>query len=487
MFARKSWFCRLLLLVVALATPGFAGSPCGEWSPEGSPLEPQESNRTWFRGIKAFSENDVWAVGDYEVNVGAETEDYTLTQHWDGTSWTIVPSPSPGLEHDGGTECYLYAVDGVASDDVWAVGAWKTQNVHGHVGWQPLTLHWDGSSWDWIQAPFSIPDTSGAFLFSVVAIASDDVWVGGLWPAPIGIGIDALVMHWDGSSWEVVPTPRVDYRQEIQGMAARGPDDIWAVGGSGDNRNFSYVIHWDGSSWEHVNVPDASTLDWLTDVTLLDNGEIWAVTDDIVAGPSYYLHYDGSRWEIVEAPLQAWSVEAIAPDDIWAGGWDNYAHWDGTSWTIAEPVAGRRVHDIDVLDSCDLWSAGFASTGAPPVERLQATTSPALGVELTPHAVTVRAGELLSYDITVRDDGPEAVPCVIWVDVVKPNGNPYHGNPIVGPKSVTLQPGQQVTRTISVRVPPATPPSGPYTLRGSIGATPGNADASSAFQFDVIE
>lgn len=112
----------------------------------------------------------------------------------------------------------------------------------GHVGWQALTQHWVGSSWEQFETPFSIPHTSGALLYSVVAIASDDVWAGGLWPAPTGSGIDALVMHWDGSRWEVVPTPRVDYGQEIQGMAARGPNDIWAVGGSGTNRNDSYVI-----------------------------------------------------------------------------------------------------------------------------------------------------------------------------------------------------------------------------------------------------
>src|SRR5439155_26740366 len=56
-------------------------------------------------GIAALSATDIWAVG------GAGSE--TLTMHWDGTQWSIVPSPSAGA---------LYGVTALSSDNVWAAG-----------------------------------------------------------------------------------------------------------------------------------------------------------------------------------------------------------------------------------------------------------------------------------------------------------------------------------------------------------------------------
>ncbi len=40
----------------------------------------------------------------------------TLTEHWDGTAWEVVPTPSPG------DSTYLDAIDAVSATDVWNVG-----------------------------------------------------------------------------------------------------------------------------------------------------------------------------------------------------------------------------------------------------------------------------------------------------------------------------------------------------------------------------
>ena len=53
--------------------------------------------------------NDAWAVG--HVN------DQTLTIHWNGTAWSIIPSPNPGISFNN-----LAAVAAIAPNDVWAVG-----------------------------------------------------------------------------------------------------------------------------------------------------------------------------------------------------------------------------------------------------------------------------------------------------------------------------------------------------------------------------
>jgi hypothetical protein len=43
-----------------------------------------------FRSIKANSPTDVWAVGS-RFNAAVSGSGTTLIEHWNGTSWRIVP------------------------------------------------------------------------------------------------------------------------------------------------------------------------------------------------------------------------------------------------------------------------------------------------------------------------------------------------------------------------------------------------------------
>ena len=44
--------------------------------------------------MASVSANDVWSVGDAENSLGNSEP---LILHWDGTVWTIVPSPTTGI------------------------------------------------------------------------------------------------------------------------------------------------------------------------------------------------------------------------------------------------------------------------------------------------------------------------------------------------------------------------------------------------------
>jgi hypothetical protein len=69
---------------------------------------------------------------------------------------------------------------------------------------------------------------------------------------------------------------------------------------------------------------------------------------------------------------------------------------------------------------------------------------------------------------------------------LKPNGVPDQGNPIKGPKTKTLAPGQVITKTAPFRVPLRIAPSGPYALVGSAGSFL-DATEQSSFEFAVVE
>jgi hypothetical protein len=76
-------------------------------------------------GVSAGSTNDVWAVGVRGGDV------LSLIEHWDGSQWSVVPSPTGRLS----------AVTALSKVDAWAVGF--TTDTES----QTLTEHWNGVSW----------------------------------------------------------------------------------------------------------------------------------------------------------------------------------------------------------------------------------------------------------------------------------------------------------------------------------------------------
>ena len=81
----------------------------------------------------------LWAVGSYSMT-GQDSN--TLVEHWDGTSWTIVPSPNVG-------NSALYAVSEINTSNSWALG--YSTNKQGVM--QTLAEQWNGTSWNVAPSP----------------------------------------------------------------------------------------------------------------------------------------------------------------------------------------------------------------------------------------------------------------------------------------------------------------------------------------------
>ncbi len=82
-------------------------------------------------GVAATSDSNAWAVGTYSHgSVGR-----TLIVRWDGSSWKIVPSPSPGGRPG---ESVLTGVAASGACSAWAVGYYDSAAVPA----QTLALHW---------------------------------------------------------------------------------------------------------------------------------------------------------------------------------------------------------------------------------------------------------------------------------------------------------------------------------------------------------
>jgi hypothetical protein len=110
------------------------------------------NNEFHFNAIKANGPSDVWAVGGKfvagQVGTGA-----TLIEHWNGTAWSIVPSPSPGSDANLGG-----VTTSNAANSVWAVGA---DTVPGTTRLQTLTLNWNGTAWVTVASPNAAVGSSG--------------------------------------------------------------------------------------------------------------------------------------------------------------------------------------------------------------------------------------------------------------------------------------------------------------------------------------
>src|SRR5205823_6322194 len=117
-----------------------------------------------FSGIAAVSANDVWAVGLYADD--STGNDQALVAHWNGSNWSIVLSPNTGVYRIA-----LYGVAAISANDVWAVGYYSNNGVYGG---QTLVEHWNGSSWTIVPSPN--PGRLNNFLNAVAAVSANDVW-----------------------------------------------------------------------------------------------------------------------------------------------------------------------------------------------------------------------------------------------------------------------------------------------------------------------
>src|SRR5207253_5039876 len=112
------------------------------WSVVPSPnTDPGQSN--FFLGVACVSASDCWAAGRY--NAGNFYQ--TLVDHWDGTSWTIVPSPSSAVQ-----DSLFNAVGCASTSECWAVGYYNELRGGASVS-QSLIEQWDGTSWTTVTAP----------------------------------------------------------------------------------------------------------------------------------------------------------------------------------------------------------------------------------------------------------------------------------------------------------------------------------------------
>jgi hypothetical protein len=174
---------------------------------------PTQGSSARLDAVFARTPSDVWAAGFWQVD-GAHPYQ-TLIEHWNGATWSIVLSPSPGV----GVDNFLYGITATSASDAWAVGSFSPSPGE-------IVEHWDGATW----AASALPPGGAPQLRGVVAVSTNDVWAVG-YHAP-GTTLVTLVRHWDGTAWSIVPSGNIGTATNnyLLGVAALPEGVEFAVG-----------------------------------------------------------------------------------------------------------------------------------------------------------------------------------------------------------------------------------------------------------------
>ena len=361
--------------------------------------------------VAAIAGNDVWAVGF--------TNSDSLTIHWDGNTWSVVPSPNAGRDD------YLYGITAISADDVWAVGSYYAENV----GYRTLTLHWDGIAWSIVPSAYAVGQN---YLLAVDAVSTNDVWAVGHLSAQT---TSTLILHWDGIAWSVVPGPDpLPPYVSLSGIAAISPGNVWAVGSSTYYRDYTLILHWDGIAWSVVPSPNpGGAYNRLSDIEAVSANDMWAV--GVYDDRPLTIHWDGSAWSVVPSPRggpaynNLYSIAAISTSDVWAVG--EYVngpryetlveHWNGTTWSVVSSanvgIYNNFLYGVSAASSSEMWAVGQAGNHRVLVEQFDPNPEIRF-TDVCPfsyfyeHVHDLNDLVIISgYNTAPPCDGPDYVPC----------------------------------------------------------------------------
>ena len=208
-------------------------------------------NFNTFFGVAA-AEQHAWGVG---VHLDQDFKTRGLVESWDpaAAQWRIVDIPQPGAERD-----LLFGASAVSSNDVWAVG--EQQSADGTFG--TLVEHFDGSTWRVVPSPD--PGATGNHLYGVVALAHDNVWAVGQRNDQAGPDRE-LILHWNGQSWSEIAAARHGSASAALYAVTGGPGGVSAVGETTDENagGRPLVEQVVGGSPSVADLPDAGSK-WAT-------------------------------------------------------------------------------------------------------------------------------------------------------------------------------------------------------------------------------
>ena len=193
---------------------------------------------------------------------------HTLAEHWNGTSWSVVPAPDP----NGGGNA-LYALNAVSSSSVYAVG-----QTGAAFPSQALIEHWNGKTWSQLAAPADATEslttlgvTGSDSSLSIVGNRESDT---APYTTEVATGAPSSVF--------LVTSPNNGTGEnDLFGVTTAADGSEYAAGWFVDPPSGNYlslIEHESGGTWSVQPTPDPGTgTNGFASITAIPGGGLWAV------------------------------------------------------------------------------------------------------------------------------------------------------------------------------------------------------------------
>ncbi len=214
-------------------------------------LPSQAGDPIWF-DLEFAHDSLGWAAGcnEHQGDSAAGYPHYPVLMQWNGASWTNIALS--GRINQG--YC-LNALEVVTAADAWAVGEMYREEMA-----PILLLHWDGIRWQ----DFPTPSGMHGQWRAISATGPSNVWMVS--------GSEDRLAHWNGTAWDLTEPPVAarpgDDGPAFRAVLALARDDVW-IGGRA-------LFHWDGTSWTDAHYD--TDHDYIVDIEASPDGQVWALT-----------------------------------------------------------------------------------------------------------------------------------------------------------------------------------------------------------------
>ena len=108
-----------------------------------------------------------------------------------------------------------------------------------------LMEHWDGTRWQVQPSPDGPRSGPESQLFAVAALSRTSAWATGDSRGPL-----TLIEHWDGAHWTAMPSRLQSHLSSsaLYHVVAVNPRYAWALG--------DLMEKWNGTTWQQVPIPN---------------------------------------------------------------------------------------------------------------------------------------------------------------------------------------------------------------------------------------
>jgi hypothetical protein len=323
------------------------------WSVVTSPN--QGSNNNNLASVSCVSPSFCVAAGDYLDAAGVHQ---TLVEAWNGTGWSIVPSPNQGTSDN-----YLNSVACTSTTNCTAVGE---SYADGTSPGQTLVLSWDGTAWSPVPSPNQ--GTFGSFLYSVACNSKSDCTTAGAYQTSSG-SFQTLIETWDGATWSIVASASPPSYDNLWSVACPVTGSCVVVGGySPPAAPNALTLIETGPPWNVVASPNPGTgSNDLVPVSCAATASCTAVGNYqpmTLSGDQTLIEaWNGSSWSVVSSPNPTTvsdlrGVSCPSTNSCTAAGYSLDASstehtlvevWDGSTWSIRpspDPGLAARLESV---------------------------------------------------------------------------------------------------------------------------------------------